>query len=184
MCNFKEGTMGIAEKLSSIEVLDPDGHPVKLGSLWEEKPVVLVFVRHFGRLFCREQVAQLRDAVKEIRALGSELVVVGNGRPEHADDFRKTENLAFPLLVDQDMVAYRAAGLRRGLTKAVSLRMMKHAMRARRKGFTQKKTQGDPWQLGGTFVITPEGKVLFSHVSQEAGDHPDPHDILAVLEKA
>ena len=40
--------MSIADKLSSIEVLDPDGHPVKLGSLWREKPVVLVFVRHFG----------------------------------------------------------------------------------------------------------------------------------------
>ena len=126
----------------------------------------------------------MRDVVKDIHSLGSELVVVGNGRPEHADDFRKTENLAFPLLVDPDMQAYSAAGLKRGLTAAVNLKMMRHAMRARRKGFTQKKTQGDPWQLGGTFVITPEGKVLFSHVSREAGDHPDPKDILTVLEKA
>ena len=29
-------------------VLDTEGHPVKLGDNWQNKPVVLVFIRHFG----------------------------------------------------------------------------------------------------------------------------------------
>jgi len=40
--------MNIASRLSSIEVFDPKGRPVELGHLGGDRPVVLVFVRHFG----------------------------------------------------------------------------------------------------------------------------------------
>ena len=29
-------------------VFDEDNRPVELGSLWQDQPAVLVFVRHFG----------------------------------------------------------------------------------------------------------------------------------------
>jgi hypothetical protein len=40
--------MALATKLSGIPLADWQGNPVRLGSLWEERPVVLVFLRHFG----------------------------------------------------------------------------------------------------------------------------------------
>ena len=40
--------MEAAPELGLIEVLDPEGNGVRLGTIWETKPVVLVFVRHFG----------------------------------------------------------------------------------------------------------------------------------------
>jgi hypothetical protein len=40
--------MRVATKLAPIELRDWTGAPVRLGSLWAERPVVLVFVRHFG----------------------------------------------------------------------------------------------------------------------------------------
>ena len=125
----------------------------------------------------------MRGVVDTIRSLGAELVVVGNGRPEHAQAFRKDQDISFPLLVDPTMAAYRAAGLKRGIFDAVNLRTARHAVRAFRKGFRQVSVQGDPWQLGGSFVIDPKGAVLFTHVSKEAGDHPDPEDILAALRR-
>jgi hypothetical protein len=36
------------EALSSLELADPDGNPQRLGDLWADRPVVLVFLRHFG----------------------------------------------------------------------------------------------------------------------------------------
>ena len=125
----------------------------------------------------------MRDVEGEIRKLGAELVVVGNGRPEHAADFRKEQNLTFPLLVDPEMNAYKAASLKRGITDTVNLRMFRHGVRALRKGFRQKKLQGDPWQLGGVFVVTPTGKIPYQQKSREAGDHPEPAEILGALEK-
>jgi len=40
--------VSIASRLSPIKVLDPEGRSIELGSYWKEKPVVLVFIRHFG----------------------------------------------------------------------------------------------------------------------------------------
>jgi hypothetical protein len=36
------------EALSSMRLADPDGETHRLGDLWAERPVVLVFLRHFG----------------------------------------------------------------------------------------------------------------------------------------
>ena len=40
--------MRLATRLSPIELEDTEGHGVRLGSLWEERTIVLVFIRHFG----------------------------------------------------------------------------------------------------------------------------------------
>ncbi len=40
--------MKLATKLSGIELSDWRGEKVSLGSFWKERPVVLVFIRHFG----------------------------------------------------------------------------------------------------------------------------------------
>ena len=37
-----------ADDLAAMTVLDEQGHAIVLGTLWRERPVVLVFVRHFG----------------------------------------------------------------------------------------------------------------------------------------
>jgi len=40
--------MRTASRLGAIELRDWEEKAVRLGSLWEERPVVLVFIRHFG----------------------------------------------------------------------------------------------------------------------------------------
>lgn len=42
------GTMKTAARLATIELSDHLGHTAPLGCHWQEKPVVLVFIRHFG----------------------------------------------------------------------------------------------------------------------------------------
>ena len=38
----------IAAALSTVLLPDPDGREVRLGSLWETAPAVVVFLRHYG----------------------------------------------------------------------------------------------------------------------------------------
>jgi hypothetical protein len=124
----------------------------------------------------------LRDeALAEIRERGAELVIVGNGRPEHAADFRERQRIECPVLVDPELRAYKAAGLKRGVLNTIGPRTLRHGLRALRSGQFQGATQGDPWQQGGVFVIEPGNKVRFAYVSEEAGDHPDPADVVAAL---
>ncbi len=37
-----------AGELAEITLRDPDGAEVRLGDLWRERPVVLVWLRHYG----------------------------------------------------------------------------------------------------------------------------------------
>jgi hypothetical protein len=40
--------MGTASRLSRIELSDWTGHRERLDTFWQERPIVLVFIRHFG----------------------------------------------------------------------------------------------------------------------------------------
>jgi NAD(P)-dependent dehydrogenase (short-subunit alcohol dehydrogenase family) len=124
----------------------------------------------------------LRARVEDIRARGAELVIVGNGARNFAEAFREDFALDCPLLVDPELRAYRAAGLRRGRVELLSPRLPRNALRALRSGSRQTAVQGDPWQLGGVFVIRPDGNLTYRYLSREAGDHPPVDEILAALD--
>jgi hypothetical protein len=40
--------MRLTTRLSPIELEDIDGERIRLGALWQDRTVVLVFIRHFG----------------------------------------------------------------------------------------------------------------------------------------
>jgi len=173
--------MSVAEDLKDIEVLNLRSEPVRLGYLWLEHSVVLTFVRHFGCMLCREQAAELHQAVAGIHRCGAELVIVGCGEPEHAVDFCKTQNINTPVYVDPEKKAYAAAGLKRGLWSSLRPKAWLNSVRAYRAGMRQGPTQGDPWQQGGVFVFRPGNVTAFAYVSDAAGDHPPVDEVLAAV---
>jgi hypothetical protein len=132
-------------------------------------------------MLCREQVAQLRDALPGIRARGAELLVVGNGTPAMAAEFQRERAPDLAVVVDPGREAYRALGLKHGLGATFSWSTVKNARRAWSRGFRQGRTRGDAWQQGGVFVLGPGAVTRFAHVSQASGDHPDVRDVLAAL---
>jgi NAD(P)-dependent dehydrogenase (short-subunit alcohol dehydrogenase family) len=117
----------------------------------------------------------------EIRALGAECVVIGNGSAYFAKLFREEYAPDMQLLIDPELRAYRAAGLKRGRVEMLSPRLPKHIFRAWRNGFRQGSVQGDAWQLGGVFVIQAPGKLTYQYISREAGDHPPVEMIIQAL---
>jgi dehydrogenase/reductase SDR family protein 12 len=126
----------------------------------------------------------LRGHLDEIRSRGAELVIVGNGSQYFAAAFREDFNLDCPVLCDPELLAYRAAGLRRGRVEILSPRLVLNVARAWRSGARQSGVQGDPWQLGGVFVIRAGGALVYRHASQEAGDHPSPEAVIEALSPA
>jgi NAD(P)-dependent dehydrogenase (short-subunit alcohol dehydrogenase family)/peroxiredoxin len=123
----------------------------------------------------------LRDRADEIRATGAEIAIVGNGSRYFASAFREDFRLDFPLFVDPELEAYRAAGLRRGYLELFSPRLVANAVRAIASGSRQTGVQGDAFQLGGLFVIRKGGGIAFAHRSRAAGDHAPLDDVLRAL---
>ncbi len=126
----------------------------------------------------------MRDAIDSWEARGTRVVIIGNGNRDFAEAFREEFGIGGLLLVDPELHAYRAAGLRRGHREIVSPKLLGNAFRALRSGARQTSVQGDPWQLGGVFVIGPGGEMLFEYRSSEAGDHASPEQIEAALEES
>lgn len=124
---------------------------------------------------------QLRDSIKEWQEDGVNVVVIGNGNANFAQAFREDFHLSGPVLVDPELAAYRAAGLRRGRREIASPKMFTNALRAYGTGARQTGVQGDPWQLGGLFAFAAGGDLLFEHRSAAAGDHAAPEAVSAAL---
>ncbi len=124
----------------------------------------------------------MRDALPDIRRRGAELVIVGNGSAFFARTFREDLELDCPVLVDPELRAFAATGLRRGRVEILSPKVPLNALRAFLGGARQQAVQGDPWQLGGTFVIRAGGEVAYAQISREAGDHAPVAELLAALD--
>lgn len=62
-----------------------------LGELSNERPLLLVFLRHFGCTFCREAVAEITELHKDIEAKGTQLAFV-----HLSDDDEKAQNVFAP----------------------------------------------------------------------------------------
>ncbi len=41
-------TNPVVQKLTNLTVLDPAGEEVPMASLWQDRPVLLALIRHFG----------------------------------------------------------------------------------------------------------------------------------------
>jgi len=162
----------IAAALAPLVLPDADGTAVRLGALWEEMPAVLVFLRHYGCIFCREHVAQLRDHAEELRALGANVAAVGVGGGFQARDFGDRAGIDFPLLVDERLEAYAAAGLEKGkLWWALSPGNTLRRFQALASGHRDGQAGREPMQLGGSFVLAPGDVDVFVHRARGFADN-------------
>ncbi|MHB8489956.1 MAG: peroxiredoxin-like family protein [Candidatus Dormibacteria bacterium] len=170
--------------LAAATVLDIDDRPVRLADQWRDHPAVIVWLRHFGCVFCREQVAEIRAHRGEIEALGGGMVFVGNGTAHAAAWFRKRFAADSTVLTDPDLVSYKAVGARSGLVSTLGPQAWGAGFRALRSGARQSTTKGHPYQQGGLLIMGPGNTVLYRHISSAAGDHAPIVDVLGALEAA
>jgi peroxiredoxin len=170
-----------AKALSGLTVLDTAGQVVRLGDLWRETPAALVFVRHFGCMLCKEQVAELGGFAEQFAAAGLRLFLIGNGSAAQAAAFAKESATPFPLYTDSRLGTFKAAGLTRGIGSVVNIGTLKSGLRAMKAGHFQSATKGDAWQEGGAFVIAPGDRLLFAQRSKAGGDHVDPRELIRAI---
>jgi hypothetical protein len=109
-------------------------------------------------------------------------VLVGLGTPAQARGLRATSGWRGPILVDPEARAYAAADLGRlRWWRVASPALVRNALAARREGFSQTKPEGDPWRLGGTLVVRPDGRVALAWRNEAPHDDAPVDDVLAAL---
>ena len=113
------------------------------------------------------------------------MAAIGLGDRNYARSFREESGINFPLLIDEQRRAYRAAGLR----KANLLHLLRGdnaqaRRRARTAGHQQQRLGQNPFQLGGSFVFGPGNVDFYAHVSETFGDNASPEALLAAIPTA
>ena len=154
--------------LATATILDTAGQAVPFSHLYAERPTLVVFVRHFGCIFCRERFADLAAAMPMMDDRGIGAVAIGNGTPLMAEAFAQTLKVDIPIYTDPSREIFTKADMKRNF--GLGFATIKQGLRSWKAGHRQGAVAGDPWQQGGCLLIDREGQILAAERDQRAGD--------------
>jgi peroxiredoxin len=166
--------------LGQVLILDENGIPTEVKSLWRESKVMLIFLRHFACIACRAHAAQIWEKREFYEKNNTKVVFIGNGAPQYIQAFREDLKLGnAAIYTDPTLASFLFCGFKRGFLNVVSIASAANAIHLYKEGHrqTQLDAQGDHWQLGGVIIITPEAKVAFHFISESLGDYPPESDV-------
>jgi len=144
--------------------------------LSQTKPVMLVFLRHFGCVFCREAMSDLavmKDAMSDHNV---HLVLVHLSDDETAELFFDKYDLAgVDSISDPEAIIYKKFGLLRGTFNQVfGLKVWLRTVDAgivKGHGISRKQI-GDGFQMPGIFMLK-DGIVKSQFIHKSVADRPD-----------
>lgn len=118
----------------------------------------------------------------------TEVVLVTFTDPDALAAYRSRRDLGYRILLDPDRAAYRAFGLGRGSVARVwgrraLARYVELFRSARRDGtsFRLERPTEDTLQLGGDFVIAPDGTIAWAFRGAGPDDRPSVDDLIAAV---
>lgn len=127
-------------------------------------------------------MAQLRHHEHDIAAAGAGIAAIGTGDVAYARQFKAARHIDFPLLVDDDLVSYRAAEAQSGtLRDLVAPTVLAKGARAVLRGSRQGSSGPAPLLLGATHVIRTDGSVPLAWVNADYADNAPLETVLAAL---
>ena len=127
----------------------------------------------------------MRERYAEFRKRGAEVVAIGTGDVEYARTFVSDEKIPFPVLVDDDGAAARAAAVR--VSSFLGLfhpRTWGPTRETWARGHRIHAAGNRVTQLGASFVVGPGPTLLFEHLDRDSTDHAPVDALLAALPAA
>ncbi|XP_036387516.1 prostamide/prostaglandin F synthase [Megalops cyprinoides] len=161
------------------------GESVELRSLWQDRAVVLFFLRRFGCQVCRWTAAELSKLKDDLSESGVGLVGIGpeeTGLKEFLDGgFFKGE-----LYIDEKKQSYKDLGFKRYtvlsvVPAALGKKVRDIVTKANAQGI-QGNFSGDLLQSGGMLIVAKGGETVLLHFVQDSpGDFVPLEDIVKAL---
>jgi len=123
----------------------------------------------------------------EVRRRRASVVVISFGASDAVEGYRRRLALPFSVAVDPERRAYQAYGMLPGSFWRTwhPRAMWRYVVLALRGLQIRRPAWGDDLsQLGGDFVIGPDGLLRFVHVSQRPDDRPEVERLIQALPEA
>lgn len=169
----------IPESLLDRAVTGANLVPGRLRDQLHERSL-LVFLRYFGCVFCRETLGDLRAAAEADESY-PDVLFFSQASPIEARVFLRRYWPGARAISDPEMVFYDGFGVgRASLVQAFSPQVFAARRRALARGYEKGERTGDIWRMPGVFVVEGE-RVLWGYEPRHPADHPDFASIPAQL---
>lgn len=152
---------------------------IKLSERLKEAPVVLTFYRGGWCPYCNLQLKAYQDHLSAFKEAGGQLIAISPETMDSATSTVKKHEIKYEILSDDKNKIARQYGLVFKLgedLKEVYLRF----------GLDVAKNQGnDSWELPipATYVISKEGKIVYSFLNVDYVQRAEPSDIIKALKQ-
>ena len=125
----------------------------------------------------------MRDRLDDLGA-ATEVVLVTFTNQDELATYQQRNALPFPVVSDPSRAAYRAYGLGRGSVARVWgwQAARRYAQILRRSGLRSwRRPTEDTLQLGGDFVVNPDGTLVYGFWGEGPDDRPSVDDLIAAI---
>jgi peroxiredoxin len=161
----------------SFELPDGDGMLWRPDHLLRGGPLVIVFFRGRWCAYCNAQLSALQEIHPKVAEAGASLVAISPQTQKHSYMTRDMHKLRFPVLSDQGNQVARNFGLVYRLSP--ELQAMYESIMTKLPGYNGDQSWELP--LAATYVMQPDGKILWARVDADWRHRPEPEEILKVL---
>ena len=169
--------LGKGQQAPSFELPDADGKLITLGSRLKKGPVVVTFYRGGWCPYCNIALRALQSHLPEIKRLGGSLVAISPELPDQSLSTREKLELGFDVLSDHDNVVARRFGLVFRVSDAARQRLLELG----RDLVAHNGSQTWELPITATYVVNPNGFIVFAHVDADYRDRLDPELIVEAL---
>jgi hypothetical protein len=139
---------------------------------------------HNNSILWRAAIEEIIEKREILERCGIRVAAVGNGTPEMAKEFLN-DYPKFPgrLFVDPNKKLFNAMHCKFGIKYALNEEVLESVRNACEKGYKQKGIQGDPLQLGGTFIISPVKGMIYRRLENYIGSATDLPTLIPFIEE-
>lgn len=181
----------LGDPAPDLALADPEGRVRRLSEFWRGRPVLVLFLRHFGCSCLAERWDRLKAELPAYEAAGAGVVTIVQAEPERTRAVAQRRGYPFALLCDPE----RAAHARYGVLEGTAAQILHdfpwkpndwqtgEQLLASRRG-TERALMDDPWQLPAEFLVTTDGRIAHAHRAQYCEDSPPMAVLLGAIRAA
>ena len=191
---WTELPLQVEDPAPDFELLDSTNKKVKLSQLWGEKPLLILFWRHYGCSCGVDRAERLNSEFAAYQAANANLVIIGQGEPERSAAYKEKYDLPdIPVLSDPTFEAYFAYGLLEGKESQILFDAPDEFLDrnldaglglARSRKEDDRPLVDNSWLLPGEFVIDTQGIVRLAYRYNYCEDYPDHRVHLAAIRES
>ncbi len=171
------GARTVGDLAPGFTLPDANGAPVRLASLLEDGPVVIVWYRGGWCPYCNLTLRAYQERLDEIRSHGATLVAISPELPDNALSTQEKQELEYVVLTDASNAVAKDYGVVFDLTPDV------HTTYNKLFDFdTWNGQSSGELPLAATYVIDRGGTIRYAFLDADYRARAEPSDVIAALE--